>query len=222
VVAGWQDYDGLAEAVGRKIAEDTLQEYREAFSVFDQDGDGTISTSELGTVMKTLGQEMSEEELRQTIARTDVDGDGEVDFNEFLALLTERLQGHGADKLAEARLAAWAMRSYKTRASDGADSSGWMCIKELQEQVVEGQVTDATLIFTDGFDKYVRLDEATATSADLEAAMSRDYLEGMMYLNEEQEQSPELSSAEMCALVRAGELRDEMVRRPLRPFRRPF
>jgi hypothetical protein len=68
----------------------------------------------------------------------------------------------------------------------------------------------------------VRLDEATATSADLEAAMSRDYLEGMMYLNEEQEQSPELSSAEMCALVRAGELRDEMVRRPLRPFRRPF
>lgn len=49
-------------------------ELRETFLLFDKDGDGTVNSDELGTVMRQLGQEPSEEELRQMIAEVDEDG----------------------------------------------------------------------------------------------------------------------------------------------------
>ncbi len=49
-------------------------EFREAFSLFDKDGDGTITTKELGTVMRSLGQNPTEQELQDMIKEVDVDG----------------------------------------------------------------------------------------------------------------------------------------------------
>lgn len=37
------------------ITEEQRAEFKEAFSLFDRDGDGTITTKELGTVMRALG-----------------------------------------------------------------------------------------------------------------------------------------------------------------------
>ena len=37
------------------ISEEQQVEYREAFALFDKNGDGTITVTELGTVMKSLG-----------------------------------------------------------------------------------------------------------------------------------------------------------------------
>lgn len=46
----------------------------EAFSLFDKDGDGLITTKELGTVMRCLGQNPTEAELQDMINDVDVDG----------------------------------------------------------------------------------------------------------------------------------------------------
>ena len=51
-----------------------FQEFREAFSLFDKDGDETITTKELGTVMRSLGQNPTESELQEMIQEVDVDG----------------------------------------------------------------------------------------------------------------------------------------------------
>ena len=51
-----------------------VSEFKEAFSIFDKDGDGTISTKELGIVMRSLGETKSDEQLEQMIAEVDVDG----------------------------------------------------------------------------------------------------------------------------------------------------
>ena len=39
-----------------QLTEEQIAEFKEAFSLFDKDGDGTITTKELGTVMRSLGK----------------------------------------------------------------------------------------------------------------------------------------------------------------------
>ena len=51
-----------------------ITEYWQAFSVFDVDGDGTISTEELGNVMNSLGQNLTHEEVQTMIREIDADG----------------------------------------------------------------------------------------------------------------------------------------------------
>ncbi len=48
-------------------SEEQIAEFKEAFSLFDKDGDGTITTKELGTVMRSLGQNPTEAELQDMI-----------------------------------------------------------------------------------------------------------------------------------------------------------
>ena len=52
----------------------SLLELREAFTLFDKDGGGSISSSELGAVIRSLGQNPTEEELKEMIADVDEDG----------------------------------------------------------------------------------------------------------------------------------------------------
>jgi Ca2+-binding EF-hand superfamily protein len=49
-------------------------EYKQAFSVFDKDGSGSITTVELESVMKSLGQDPTKEELDAMIREVDADG----------------------------------------------------------------------------------------------------------------------------------------------------
>lgn len=49
-------------------------ELRDAFGLFDIDGDGKITTDELGTVMKSLGMDPSADQLREMINEVDIDG----------------------------------------------------------------------------------------------------------------------------------------------------
>ena len=60
-------------------------EFKEAFSLFDKDGDGTFTTKELGTVMRSLGQNPTEAELQDMI--NEVDADGASQHWPFSALL---------------------------------------------------------------------------------------------------------------------------------------
>ena len=57
-----------------KLTEKQIAEFKETFSLFDKDGDGTITTKELGTVMRSLGQNPTEAELQDMINEVDADG----------------------------------------------------------------------------------------------------------------------------------------------------
>lgn len=53
-------------------------EFKAAFDMFDADGGGDISTKELGTVMRMLGQNPTKEELDAIIEEVDEDGERRV------------------------------------------------------------------------------------------------------------------------------------------------
>ena len=48
-------------------------EIKEAFQVFDKDNDGIITTKELATVMRSLGQNPTEQELQEIFKMYDKD-----------------------------------------------------------------------------------------------------------------------------------------------------
>lgn len=75
-----------------ELTEQQIDEFKEVFSLFDKDGDGTVSTKELGTVMRTLGHNPTEAEVEQMVKEVDTDGNGEVDFNEFCGLMVKKLK----------------------------------------------------------------------------------------------------------------------------------
>ena len=75
-----------------QLTEEQIAEFKEAFSLFDKDGDGTITTKELDTVMRSLGQNPTEAELQDMINEVDVDGNGTIDFPEFLSLMARKMK----------------------------------------------------------------------------------------------------------------------------------
>jgi len=74
------------------LTEEQIAEFKEAFSLFDKDGDGTITTKELGTVMRSLGQNPTEAELQDMINEVDADGNGTIDFPEFLTMMARKMK----------------------------------------------------------------------------------------------------------------------------------
>eukprot|EP01040_Poterioochromonas_malhamensis_P013662 gene13662-15055_t len=74
-----------------QLTEEQIAEFKEAFSLFDKDGDGTITTKELGTVMRSLGQNPTEAELADMINEVDADGNGTIDFPLFLTMMARKM-----------------------------------------------------------------------------------------------------------------------------------
>jgi len=70
------------------LTEEQKQEIREAFDLFDIEGTGTIDAKELKVAMRALGFEPSKEEIKQIIADADKEGDGNIEFEDFLNLMT--------------------------------------------------------------------------------------------------------------------------------------
>jgi Ca2+-binding EF-hand superfamily protein len=66
---------------------DTEEELIETFKFFDKDGNGLISAHELRFVMMTAGESLKEEEIDEMIREADIDGDGYVDYEEFVRMM---------------------------------------------------------------------------------------------------------------------------------------
>ena len=64
------------------------EEIREAFSVFDKDGNGFISAAELRQTMTEVGEKLTDEELDEMLREADTDEDGQVNFEEFVTMMT--------------------------------------------------------------------------------------------------------------------------------------
>ncbi|KAK7335836.1 hypothetical protein VNO80_27909 [Phaseolus coccineus] len=87
---GCVDIDEFGELY-QNIMDDRNEEedMREAFNVFDQNGDGYITVEELRTVLSSLGlkQGRTVEDCKKMIMKVDVDGDGMVDYKEFKQMM---------------------------------------------------------------------------------------------------------------------------------------
>jgi len=84
-----------------KLTKEQIAEFKEEFSLFDEDDDGTITTKELGTVMRSLGQNPTKAELQDMINEVNAGGKDTIDFPEFLSLMAKKI--HDTDSEEELR-----------------------------------------------------------------------------------------------------------------------
>nr|BAN00003.1 photoactivatable calcium indicator PA-TNXL [synthetic construct] len=98
-----RDHMVLLEFVtaARMLSEEMIAEFKAAFDMFDADGGGDISTKELGTVMRMLGQNPTKEELDAIIEEVDEDGSGTIDFEEFLVMMVRQMKEDAKGKSEE-------------------------------------------------------------------------------------------------------------------------
>merc|ERR1711977_521181 len=73
------------------LTDEQMEEIREAFSLFDADASGAIDVRELKAAMRALGFEVKNEELKKMVSDVDNDGNGTIEFNEFLQIMTGKM-----------------------------------------------------------------------------------------------------------------------------------
>ena len=140
-----------------KLSDAQLEEFREAFNMFDKDGGGSIDAKELKDLMASVGQMPTDAELNDMISAADADGTGDIDFTEFAALMAHKMVDEKSEKAIKE-----AFKIFDT-SGDGLISSAEMrkIMVNLGEKVHASDV-DTVLagVDTDG-DGYINYTEFT-------------------------------------------------------------
>ena len=85
---GTVDFPEFCTLMARKMKDtDSEEELKEAFRVFDKDGNGFISAAELRHIMTNLGEKLTDEEVDEMIREADIDGDGQINYEEFVKVM---------------------------------------------------------------------------------------------------------------------------------------
>jgi len=90
--SGELEFEEFAALASRFVSEEDQeaiqQELREAFRLYDKEGNGYINVSDLRDILRALDDNLAEDEVDEMIAEIDTDGSGTVDFDEFMEMMT--------------------------------------------------------------------------------------------------------------------------------------
>ncbi|CAL5413408.1 unnamed protein product [Camellia sinensis] len=138
----------LSSNMANVLNADQIVEFQEAFSLFDKDGDGCITVEELATVIRSLDQNPTEEELQDMISEVDSDGNGTIEFTEFLNLMANKMKFGRVKKTEkneeEAKLGLFGIEKYT---------------KGLKETDAEEELKEAFKVFDKDQNGYISANE---------------------------------------------------------------
>ena len=74
-----------------QLTPNQLNDLREAFDLFDKDGNGDISVNELHSLFRCFGARKTPEEIAEILVKFDEDQSGLIEFDEFVAMMAETI-----------------------------------------------------------------------------------------------------------------------------------
>ncbi|KAK4323547.1 hypothetical protein Pmani_005779 [Petrolisthes manimaculis] len=84
------NFDTFMLLLSKDFTGESPEEIREAFGVFDKDGNGTIAASELKHVLMTMGEKLTQEEVDIIIREADIDGEGFIAYEQFVNIMSPK------------------------------------------------------------------------------------------------------------------------------------
>ncbi|KAL4224886.1 hypothetical protein ACF0H5_015582 [Mactra antiquata] len=84
--------------MGEQLTDEEIFECKKTFAIYDRDGDGTMSTRELGSAMRTMGYRPTDNELTDILNEVDTDGLGEISFPSFLTIMAKKLKEYEGEE----------------------------------------------------------------------------------------------------------------------------
>ncbi len=109
--------------MARRAEDEEVEEWQGLFDAHDRDHSGSISTTELGLLLRSAGEFLTDAHITDLIEQTDLDGSGVVDFEEFVGLMRRWQREEWADAQIE-RYRAWLRRESDADASGDDDAEG--------------------------------------------------------------------------------------------------
>jgi len=80
------------------LSTDQIALFQDVFHRFDSSGEGSISSKQLGKIMRHIGQNPTEAELQDMVNEVDKDGTGMIDLPEFLTMMAMKINEQNAEE----------------------------------------------------------------------------------------------------------------------------
>lgn len=116
--------------IGQKLSPEEIEGMKKLFQSIDKDNSGTISLKELQEAMDQWGQTISTTDLLEVMKSADVDGDGQIDYNEFVAA-TMNISKLEKDELIQ-----------KTFMEMDKDGNGTLTVNEIKDALAKFGLTE--------------------------------------------------------------------------------
>jgi len=79
-------FEDFCHILAKYSPRDLSEQVREAFEMIDNDGSGAISSDEIKRILRTIGDTATDAEIDDIVREIDLDGDGEIDYQEFVKI----------------------------------------------------------------------------------------------------------------------------------------
>ncbi|XP_021339437.1 neo-calmodulin-like isoform X1 [Mizuhopecten yessoensis] len=86
---GMINFDDFTKMMRVKMATTEVEaELSHAFKMFDRDNSGKINFEELRVALTCIGEKLTDDEVKDMLAEADRNGDGEIDYEEFVQMMS--------------------------------------------------------------------------------------------------------------------------------------
>ncbi|XP_035886915.1 calmodulin-alpha-like [Phyllostomus discolor] len=126
-----------------QLSEEQIAKFKEALSLFDKDGDGTITTKEFDTVMRSLGQNSTKAKFQNMINEVDADSNGTIYFPEFFTMVAGKRQDTDSE-----------VEIHQTFQVFDKDGNGYISVAELchamtnlEEKLIDEEVDECMCLY---------------------------------------------------------------------------
>ncbi|OEL38865.1 Calcium-dependent protein kinase 2 [Dichanthelium oligosanthes] len=122
------------KVIASNLNEEEIKGLKQMFMNMDTDNSGTITYEELKAGLAKLGSKLSEAEVKQLMEAADVDGNGSIDYVEFITATMHRHKLERDEHL------------FKAFQYFDKDNSGFITRDELESALIEHEMGDTSTI----------------------------------------------------------------------------